>query len=108
MDRNPKWEFVENVDYARRTAHEWAKIYLVELLEEPIDNNMWSEFEWAYNLFTMRYRPDTIDMDAFSELEQRAMELRRDVFMGANLTEKNMLNEAYVETDWVRKRLTGF
>lgn len=113
MSKNDKWEPVEDIDFSRRTAHEWAKIYLVELLEESTDDRLWSEYEWAYNFLNMKYRPRIDDvekleeyLEKFAEKEMRAIELRRDIFMGASLGEKEILKERYIETEWVRKRLS--
>lgn len=109
---NLKWEPVGNIDLSRRKAQEWAKIYKVELLDAPIDDRLWSEYEWAYNFLNSKYRPDlsvaeNIEdfYEEFAEKEMRAIELRRDVFMGATLGEKEILNERYIETEWCRNRI---
>ena len=108
-----KWEQVEDLDYARRKIKEWANIYNIELVEFEDDGRLWSEYEWAYRLFDMKYNPIIInwknmdeELEKFSEKEMRAMELRRDVFMGATLGEKELLKEKYIETEWCRERLS--
>lgn len=112
MSKNPNWEPVENIDFSRRNAQEWANIYKVELLEEPKDDRLWSEYEWAYNFLNMKYRPNIKDatkledfLEEFAEKEMRAMEIRRDLFMGASIGEKDILNERYIETEWCRNAL---
>lgn len=115
MSKNEKWEIVEPIDLSRRKAQDWAKIYFVELLEEPIDDRLWSEYEWAYYFFNMNYRPDTKNfknydegLEKFAEMEMRAFEIRRDVFLGASIGEREILNERYIETEWCRGRLSNF
>lgn len=110
MDKNPKWEPVDNVDYSRRSPDEWAKIYGVELLDNLNDGRVWSEYEWGYHFVNSDYKPLYIpgkeyDFERLSEMELRAIELRRDIFLGATREEKKMLNERYVDTEWCRRRL---
>lgn len=114
MSKNEKWEQVETIDLSRRKAQDWAKIYLVELLEEPSDDRLWSEYEWAYFFFNAKYKPDfknfknhEDDLEKFSEMELRAMEIRRDIFLGASIGEREILNERYVETEWIRYKIGG-
>lgn len=108
------WEMIEDIDFSRRKAIDWAKIYKAELLEKPKDDRAWSEYEWAYNFLNMQYRPDIKNaskldefLEEFSEKEMRAMEIRRDVFMGASVGEKEILQERFIETEWCRNKL-GF
>lgn len=113
MNQNT-WESVEGIDFSRRKAKEWASIYKIELLEEPKDDRLWSEYEWAYNFLEMNYRPIINDikkmddiLEEFGEKELRAIEIRRDIFMGASIGEKEILEERFIETEWIRNRL-GF
>ncbi|MFW6007878.1 MAG: hypothetical protein ACOCP8_01325 [archaeon] len=109
-----KWEPVEKVDQSRRKPKEWANIYHIELLGN-IPNSLWSEYEWAYHLFTdLQYYPlpdrnkKGVQLDSYeksAQKELRAMELKRDIFMGADMGEKKVLKEKYIETQWVRNRL---
>lgn len=102
-----KWVPVPNPDVLKRRPNEWAKIYKIKLL----DNNtstLWSEYEWAYNFPDLSYYPDTDDFDRMSEMEMRAYELRRDIFLGADIGEKEVLKEKYMETHWVRTKMRSF
>ena len=117
MDKNvlkDKWEPVENVDYSKRKPKEWAKIYNIHLLEE-IDG-IWSEYEFAYMLSSLKYRPladetnSNIEFDSYEKsalMELRALELRRDLFYGADPGELSILRDdkLYVETHWVKRKL---
>lgn len=106
MSKNDKWEIVENVDLSRRKPHDWANIYKVKLLETPPDTDRsWSEFEWAYYFIDADYTSLDGDFERLAEIEMRAMELKRDLFMGASVGEKDILKSRYIETEWVRKRL---
>ncbi|AEO93690.1 gp432 [Bacillus phage G] len=115
MEKNPNWVPVDNVDFSKRKVKEWATIYKVKLLEEPDDDRLWSEYEWAYNFFDLKYQADLDNVEKleeffeeFSEREMRAMELRRDLFMGASIGEKEILKEKYIETEWVRNIFNVF
>lgn len=106
MTKNDKWEIVENIDYSRRKPLDWAAIYKVKLLNEPLDNErLWSEFEWAYYFCRTDYSSLDGDFETLAEFEMRAIELNRDLYMGASIGEKEILKERYVETEWCRKRL---
>lgn len=110
MDKNAKWEPIENIDYSRRTASEWAKIYGIELISSINDGRVWSEYEWAYNVFNADYRPLYIsnqeyDFEKLDQMELRIFEIRRDIFLGASVGEKELLKEKYHETEWCRRRL---
>lgn len=109
-----KWVPVSTVDPMKRKPKEWANIYNIQLLE-PLDG-LWNEYEWAYNLSEIKYYPlpdknakgETLDtFDKASEMEFRALELKRDVYMSAGIGEKHLLEtkKKYVETDWVRHKL---
>ena len=108
-----KWEPIDNVDPMKRKPLEWAKIYNIKLLNytsEPL----WSEYEWAYNLINLRYVPipDKYgEFDKSNDMELRALELNRDLFMGADLGERHVLEKEkhFIETEWIRKKLiTGY
>ncbi len=111
---NDKWEPIDDYDPAKRKPREWAKIYNLELIGD-IPNSLWSEYEWAYNLITrLKYYPlpdtskDGTQLDSYENAtlqELRAMELNRDLYMGADLGEKKVLEEKYIETQWVRQKL---
>jgi hypothetical protein len=90
-----KWESVQDLDFARRKPDEWARIYFIKLVG-TIPNVLWNEYEWAYHLPTLKYYPmpdrdknggllDSYDKSAVKEM--RATELRRDIFMGADMGE---------------------
>jgi len=104
VDKNSKWEPVENPDYSRRTMSDWAKIYGVKACLED-DGRVWSEYEWAYHMFNAEYVPQTKDFDKLAAMEMRALELRRDIFVSASISEREILINKYIETDWVRKKL---
>ena len=104
IEKNSKWESVESVDYSRRKQNEWEKIYGIKLLSE-IDDRIWSEYEWSYHMCKEDYKSIHKDFEKIAIMEMRAMELRRDIFMGANLSEREILSKNYIETEWVRKKL---
>jgi hypothetical protein len=104
VDKNEKWEPVENLDHSRRTANDWANIYGI-CIDIPNDGRFWSEYEWAYYMCNADYLPKTKDFERLSAMEMRALELRRDMFVAANINEREVLVEKYIETDWVRKKL---
>ncbi|MNJ90466.1 hypothetical protein D3C87_80630 [compost metagenome] len=115
MSNNEKWEEIENIDLSRRKAHDWARIYLIELMEEPTDDRLWSEYEWSYYVFNAKYRAKITDfknyeneLEKFGELEMRAFNIRRDLFLGASIGEKEILKDKYIETEWCRKKLGVF
>ena len=68
----------------------------------------WNEYEWAYNFTKLSYKPILKDEDGFpdwdkiSEKEMRAQYLKRDLFLGADMGEKEILKQKYIETQWVR------
>lgn len=109
-----KWVPVLNVDPMKRKPKEWAKIYNIQLVDEH--HGIWSEYEWAFHLADIEYYPlidtdsngnmlDTFDRS--SAMEMRALELRRDLFMGADIGERHVLTEKkkYIETEWVNRKL---
>lgn len=102
-----KWVPVENPDPIKRKPEEWAKIYGIKLLDE-IGNHLWSEYEWAYYFVDLSYYPAIKDFDRISEMEMRAYELRRDVFLGADIGERDILNEKYMETNWIKSKIRLF
>ena len=106
-------ETIKNVDPHKRKPIEWAKIYNLKLMSS-FSENLWSEYEWAYYFSKLKYMPmhdigrngqelDTFDKS--TEMEMRAFELNRDLFVNADLGEKMILKEKYIETGWVRKML---
>ena len=108
-----KWVPVSTVDFSRRKPKEWAKIYNVQLLD--VIDGIWSEYEWAYNFSNLKYYPlpdnnNMIDpvFERAAEMELRALELRRDIFMGADIGERHLLEtkNRYIETEWVKRKLT--
>ena len=46
------------------------------------------------------------DYDKANNMELRAMEIKRDLFMGADEGEKYVLQRQYIETEWARRRST--
>ena len=110
FEGNNKWEPIQNPDITKRSPIEWANIYGLELLN-PI-NGYWNEYEWAYNFPNLDYVPKKssdglYDWDSISDKENRAQFLRRDLFLGADLGEKEILKEKYIETNWVRTNIMG-
>lgn len=107
MDINEKWEPINNADLMRRKPLEWARIYNIKLLEPPPDV-LWNEYEWAYNMLAFNYEfiPDKEgDFDKAGLMELRAMELKRDLFIGADMGERYVLEKQYIETEWLRRKL---
>jgi hypothetical protein len=94
------------VDQIKRYPKEWAKIYKIQLVNDEI-NEMWSEFEWAYNLFNLDYMliPTNDDYEESELMEMRAMDIKRDIFQNADYGEKLMLKERYIDTSWVRQQM---
>lgn len=103
--RNEKWEPVDNLDYRRRKMEDWAKTYGVIVDIEEDEERLLSEYEWAHFMSNNDYRPCDKNFEKLAVMELRAMELNRDIFMGATLQEREILVSRYIETDWVRRRL---
>lgn len=104
---------IEDVDLVKRTPLEWAKIYNFKIFGN-IKNDLWSEYEWAYNLSNIDYMtlPDRNSQGKLLEtseksenMEIRAMMLKADLFKYADMGEKHVLKSRYVETDAVRYKL---
>jgi|SRR3712207_6128874 len=101
-----KWEPIQNIDITRRTPEEWAKIYNVKLVNNV--GGWWDEYEWAYNFDGLAYLPNkfnddkTPDWESISEKELRAAFIKRDLYLGADMGEKEVLKTQYIETNWVR------
>lgn len=104
---NEKWEPIENPDILKRKPEEWAKIYNVKVLN-PLPNELWSEYEWAYHFQNFSYFPANQDFERTAEMELRAIQLRRDLFLGADMGEREVLKEKYIETQWVKSKLRMF
>lgn len=104
---NERWLPVENPDPIKRKPDEWAKIYGIKLLE-PLGDHLWSEYEWAYYFIDLSYYPASQDFDKITEMEMRAYELRRDLFLGADIGEKDILNDKYIETRWIKTKIKIF
>jgi hypothetical protein len=105
-----KWEVVSNVDPMRRKPLEWARIYLMELITSPPEVLM-NEYEWAYSLMSGLFKYNLLpdkngDFDKSGLMELRAMELKRDLFMGADMGERYVLQKQYIETEWLRRKMT--
>lgn len=113
-DLKEKWEPVDDVDYSKRKPKEWAGIYHIELLGR-VPNELWSEYEWAYHLLNdLQYYPlpdrnkKGVQLDNYEQSslkEFRAMELNRDLYMGADMGEKKVLKDKYIETQWVKNKI---
>jgi hypothetical protein len=104
VDKNKNWEPVENLDYNRRPASEWAKIYgIITNLND--DCRLWSEYELAYHMCNSEYIPSHKDFDKLAAMEMRALELKRDIFISSSVNEREILLHKYIETEWVRKKL---
>lgn len=106
FENTSTWTPINNPDITKRTPDEWAKIYGIKLLESIA--GWWNEYEWAYNFTRLSYTPLLKDEDGFpnweiiSEKEMRAQYLKRDLFLGADMGEKEVLKQRYIETQWVR------
>jgi hypothetical protein len=104
--KNERWEPVESLDYTRRVISDWEKIYGIVIKKDNFDDSrLFSEYEWAYCMCNMDYSPNNKNFEKLAVMELRAMELNRDIFMGATLQEREVLVNRYMETTWVRKRL---
>jgi hypothetical protein len=112
INLNDKWEPIQNVDPMKRKPDEWARIYNFKIFNPPQD--LWSEYEWAYNLPKLNYMPlpdrdkngQLLDSsEKATNMEIRGLELRRDIFMGADAGEKYVLEKQYMETEWCRRRI---
>jgi len=104
-----KWQPIENIDVNRRKPEEWAKIYHMKLIKNTI-SDLWNEYEWAYYLSKdLKYQllPDKNgDYEKANNMEMRALEIKRDLFMSADEGEKYVLQSQYMETEWCRRRST--
>lgn len=106
FQKTETWDPVTDPDITRRTPDEWAKIYGIKLLTQV--PGWWNEYEWAYNFTSLSYIPLLKDEDGFpnwdqiAEKEMRAQYLKRDLFLGADMGEKELLKTKYVETQWLR------
>ena len=100
---------ITNPDFTKRTPNEWAKIYGIKLTENIV--GLWDEYEWAWNFPALSYLPEKklsngfYDFDSITEKETRASFLRRDLFVNADIGEKNILKERYIQTAWVRMNI---
>jgi hypothetical protein len=45
------------------------------------------------------------DFETLAEYEMRAMDIKRDLFLGATPDEKKILKDRYIETEYVRRKL---
>lgn len=103
---NEKWQALTDPDITKRTPDEWAKIYKVKLTSQI--SGWWNEYEWAYNFQKLSYIPAQKDSEGFPdwdsvcEKEMRAQYLNRDLFLGADMGEKEILKTKYIETQWIR------
>jgi hypothetical protein len=106
FENTQKWQPIQDPDITRRSPQEWANIYNIELLSNV--SGAWNEYEWAWNFPNLSYQPlkkdkdGLYDYDSITDKETRADFLRRDLFLGADLGEKEVLKERYIETIWVR------
>lgn len=107
------WESISDIDPMKRKPSEWAQIYNVRLFGD-VPNELWSEYEWSYNFDKLKYMllPDRdrsgkiIDSNEKSEkMEMRALEIKRDLFKNADMGEKMVLQEKYIEINWVKRKL---
>lgn len=106
---NDKWLPVQDFDRQRRLPNEWAQLYHVKL-QGDIEQRRINEYEWAYLLGTVRYFPaavpDTPTWDRYEDMQYRGDELRRDLILGADSYEREVLTSRYLETQWVRARFS--
>lgn len=106
FENTEKWQPIQDPDITKRTPLEWAKIYNIKLLNEV--PGWWIEYEWAYNFDNLDYIPSKTnedglpDWDSITEKEMRAQFLKRDLFLGADYGEKEILKTKYIETNWIR------
>src|SRR3712207_9577228 len=60
----------------------------------------WDEYEWAYNFDGLAYLPNkfnddkTPDWESISEKELRAAFIKRDLYLGADMGEKEVLKRS--------------
>ena len=110
FEETSTWQPIQNPDITLRTPEEWAKIYNIKLLSN-VGNCMWNEYDWAWNFPNLIYEPAKKTKDGFydfesvTEKEERADFLRRDLFLGADLGEKEILKERYIQTNWLRTHI---
>lgn len=90
------------IDLSRRTPMEWAEIYKLKLYS-PVPMQLWTEFEWAYNLTEFDYQ--YIEDEYSEEMELRGLTIKSLIFQYADATEKSILKDKYIETDWIRRQL---
>ena len=98
---------VVNIDQGRRTLTEWAKIYYIKFTED-IDNVLCGEYEWAYNYYNFKFIPvldSNNEFESNAKMEMRAMEIKRDLFVNADMGEKMVLKEKYMDTEFVKSKL---
>ena len=100
---------IDDIDLSKRKPNEWANIYNIELIED-IPQSLWSEFEWAYHICNMDYKfkKDSGSKDEYEKAEQmemRAMLIKTDIFKTADIGEKYMLKNKYIETEMIKSIL---
>jgi len=101
---NDKWSPILNVDLMKRKPPEWAKIYRIKVLSDIPNDELWSEYEWAYHYFNMEYAPvyEKQSFDKFEEMDARAMQLYTDLHMSADEGEKYVLKIKFILPEWIR------
>jgi hypothetical protein len=95
-----------NIDLSKRTPAEWSDIYHLKLYNSP-PRQLWTEFEWAYNLPNLDYQYILINdsSEEAEEMELRAFDIKNLIFHLADKSEKEILKTKYIETEWIRKKL---
>lgn len=110
FEETEKWQPIQNPDTTKRTPEEWSKIYGIKLQEKT--TGWYNEYEWAYNFLKLKYIPSKLtednlpDWDSITSQEMRAQFLNRDLYLGADLGEKEVLKNQYIETNWIRKHMS--
>lgn len=98
---------IDDIDLSKRKPIEWANIYNIDVISEmPL--TLWSEYEWAYNICNMDYRLKQNKNDEYElseQMEMRAMLIKADIFKTADIGEKYMLKNKYIETEMIKSVL---
>lgn len=95
-----------NIDMAKRLPQEWANIYNLKI-HSFMQNTLWTEFEWAYNLPNLDYEyiSKNYNSEKAEEMELRAFEIKNLIFQTADAAEKSILKDKYIETEFIKNKL---
>lgn len=98
---------IDDIDLSKRKPNEWAQIYNINILSD-VDQKLMSEYEWAYILPNIDYtyikdnNKDNLYEKA-EQMEMRAMLIKTDIFKTADIGEKYILKNKYVETEMIKR-----